>query len=103
MNDFDIRDASTSGSSAFLTETNSSLSRMTFARSSSNWISSISIPTGLSIISQAKDLPGIKYIRVGRKESYPVYEEGTEFKVGKGNVVREGKDAVIIASGIMVN
>ena len=56
-----------------------------------------------SFLSQAKDLPGIKYIRVGRKESYPVYEEGTEFKVGKGNVVREGKDAVIIASGIMVN
>ena len=42
-----------------------------------------------SFLSQAKDLPGIKYIRVGRKESYPVYEEGTEFKVGKGNVAEE--------------
>ena len=51
----------------------------------------------------AKDLPGVKYIRVGRKESYPVYPEGAALEIGKGNVLREGKDAVIVASGIMVH
>ena len=51
----------------------------------------------------AKDLPGVKYLRVGRKESYPVYAPGSELEIGKGNVLREGKDAVIIATGIMVH
>ncbi len=51
----------------------------------------------------AKDHPGVKFVRVGRKESYPVYAPGTELKFGKGNVLREGKDAVIIATGIMVH
>ena len=51
----------------------------------------------------SKDQPGIKYIRVGRKASYPVYEPGTKFTPGKGVVLREGSDAVIVASGIMVH
>lgn len=61
------------------------------------------VPMLENILWQAKDLPGVKYIRVPRKDSYQVYEEGTEFKVGKGNVLREGTDAVIVASGIMVH
>ena len=51
----------------------------------------------------AKDLPGVKYIRVPRKDSYQVYEDGTEFTPGKAAVLREGGDGVIIASGIMVH
>ena len=54
-------------------------------------------------LAMAKDLPGVKYLRVGRKTSYPVYPEDTEFQVGKGFVLREGSDAVIVASGIMVH
>lgn len=61
------------------------------------------VPMLVDVLKQAKDLPGVKYIRVPRKESYPVYAEGTHFTVGKANVVREGKDAVIIACGIMVH
>ena len=61
------------------------------------------VPMLENIMWQAKDLPGVKYIRVPRKDSYQVYEEGAEFTIGKGNVLREGKDAVIIASGIMVH
>lgn len=34
---------------------------------------------------------------------YPVYPGDYEFKPGKGAVLREGKDAVIVASGIMVH
>jgi len=61
------------------------------------------VPMLIDVLKQAKDLPGVKYIRVPRKESYPVYAEGTHFTVGKANVLREGKDAVIIACGIMVH
>lgn len=56
-----------------------------------------------SYLTMAKDLPGVKYLRVGRKTSYPVYPEGTRFEIGKGFVLREGTDAVIIACGIMVH
>ncbi len=52
---------------------------------------------------QAKDLPGIKYLRVGRKGSAKVYSEDSHFQIGKGIVLREGKDAAIIACGIMVH
>ena len=50
-----------------------------------------------------QEQPGVKYLRVGRKESYPVYPEDYSFEPGKGAVLREGKDAVIVASGIMVH
>ena len=32
-----------------------------------------------------------------------VYEDGSEFELGKGYVLREGKDVTLIASGIMVD
>lgn len=54
------------------------------------------------IIRQFKDMKGVKYMRVGRKASYKMYEPGTKFEIGKGNVLREGKDVTIIACGIMV-
>ena len=55
------------------------------------------------VLRQAKDLPGVKYIRVGRKTAAKVYETGSTFPIGKGIPLREGKDAVIFASGIMVH
>ena len=61
------------------------------------------VPMLQNILWQAKDLPGVKYIRVPRKESRQVYADGTEFTVGKGCVVKEGADAVIVACGIMVH
>lgn len=51
----------------------------------------------------AKDMPGVKYIRVPRKDSCPIYSADTKFEVGKGHVLREGTDAVVVASGIMVH
>lgn len=56
-----------------------------------------------SFLTMAKDLPGVKFLRVGRKVSYPTYPADTEFVVGKGFVLREGTDAVIVATGIMVH
>ena len=55
-----------------------------------------------NVLRQSVDLPGIKYIRVGRKDLPKVYEEGTAFEVGKALVVREGKDATVVAAGIML-
>ncbi len=56
-----------------------------------------------SVLMQAKDRPGVKYIRTSRKSTAKLYEEGSETPIGKGIVLREGKDAVIVASGIMVH
>lgn len=60
------------------------------------------VPMLRAFLKMAKDLPGVKYVRVPRKTSFQVYEDDSEFTVGKGNVVKEGSDAVVIASGIMV-
>ncbi len=46
---------------------------------------------------------GIKYIRTPRKGAVQVYEDGTSFEVGKGIVLRDGTDCVIVACGIMVH
>lgn len=61
------------------------------------------VPMLVDLLEQAMKLPGVKYFRVPRKQSYQVYDNGTQFTVGKGCVLREGEDALIIASGIMVH
>ena len=61
------------------------------------------VPMLVDALKSAKDMPGVKYIRVPRKDSYQVYEEGTKFRPGKAAVLREGGDGVIVASGIMVH
>ncbi len=45
---------------------------------------------------------GPAYIRLGRPEVETLYDDKYEFELGKASVLREGKDAAIIASGIMV-
>lgn len=48
------------------------------------------------------DVPGVKYVRLNRKSNDLVYESGSEFEIGKGVTLREGKDVTIIAAGFMV-
>ena len=45
---------------------------------------------------------GIKYLRVNRKANDLVYGEGSEFEIGKGVVLKDGKDITIIAAGYMI-
>ncbi len=45
---------------------------------------------------------GMQYMRLVRKQCMKIYEDGTEFEVGKAVTVREGKDVTIIASGFCV-
>ena len=46
---------------------------------------------------------GPTYIRLGRLGVPQVYKDDMEFKIGKGIVLREGKDVSIIAAGFMVH
>jgi transketolase len=54
------------------------------------------------LLTQLVKLKGVFYIRMARKNTAAVYEEGSTFKIGHGNLLREGRDVTIIASGIMV-
>lgn len=55
-----------------------------------------------SLIGQLVNLYGVYYVRMVRKEATAIYEEGSTFEIGKGNVLQDGSDLTIFASGIMV-
>ncbi len=46
---------------------------------------------------------GPVYIRMGRLDVPLLFAKDYRFEIGKANIVREGKDAAIIANGIMVS
>ena len=54
------------------------------------------------VITQLATLYGVYYIRMARKNVASIYAEGSTFEIGRGNVVHDGNDVTIIASGIMV-
>ena len=56
--------------------------------------------TGRAVMALA-DMQGPAYLRLARLPS-PVFEEKMPFTIGKANVLREGKDVVVFACGIMV-
>lgn len=55
------------------------------------------------LIKQAVAMKGPCYIRLGRAAVPIFYDDSERFAIGKGNVVRDGKDVTVIATGIMVN
>lgn len=55
-----------------------------------------------SVLPQCLDRPGVKYLRLGRKNAVKVYEAGSHLPVGKAVTLREGGDLTIAACGIMV-
>lgn len=55
------------------------------------------------MVKAAIDHNGPMYVRLSRDSTPVMYDENTKFEIGKGLVVREGKDATIIACGIMVS
>ena len=57
----------------------------------------------ISLLKQAVDRPGIKYLRVGRKSMARIYADGSELPIGKAPVLRDDTDVVIFAAGIMVH
>jgi transketolase len=42
------------------------------------------------------------YVRLGRPKTPLVYRDGCQFKIGKADILKDGHDATIIATGIMV-
>jgi len=54
------------------------------------------------ILTQLVELKGVYYMRMARKNVADIYKEGSTFEIGHGNLLKEGKDVTIIASGIMV-
>ena len=44
-------------------------------------------------------MEGVHYFRANRKDVRNVYEKGSVFEMGKGNIVREGSDVLIISAG----
>ena len=50
----------------------------------------------------AAEYYGPVYIRLGRAATPVIHDENYEFKIGKGEILREGKNVLIIATGIMV-
>ena len=55
------------------------------------------------IVRQFATMKGIHYFRANRKDVRNVYAEGSTFELGKGNVIRQGKDVLIITAGQIVS
>lgn len=54
------------------------------------------------LLEKVIEVEGPCYIRLGRDNEIPVYKKDEEFELNKAKIVREGKDAYIIACGTMV-
>lgn len=52
-----------------------------------------------SVMRQMKDTYGMFYMRLVRKSCVKVFEDGSEFEIGKAVTLREGTDVTIFASG----
>lgn len=56
-----------------------------------------------SIMRDTLEVKGVIYIRMPRKlKMAKVYGENSKFEIGKANLLREGTDVTLVASGIMV-
>jgi len=56
-----------------------------------------------NLLPQMAETEGMMYMRLVRKDVKKVYDEGSSFEIGKANVLKEGKDVAIIASGYCVS
>ena len=55
-----------------------------------------------AMVKAAYPMEGPCYMRFGRAATPVFHQEGYHFEIGKGEVLREGKDIAIIANGILV-
>jgi len=55
------------------------------------------------LLHELAGLRGIHYIRTTRKNIRPIYAPGSTFEIGKGNILAEGKDVLIIAMGELLS
>lgn len=55
------------------------------------------------LLNEVVDTDGPAYVRLGRSGVPVIYDVSSDIKIGKANVIREGSDVTIIATGIMVS
>ena len=56
-----------------------------------------------NIVRKVKDMYGVFYIRLLRKQPVQIFDDGSDFDIGKGIVLKDGTDVTLIASGILVS
>jgi len=56
-----------------------------------------------NILEQVATKDGFYWIRTIRKNASTIYEKGSTFEIGKGNLLKDGADITLIANGIMVS
>ncbi|MCA4822642.1 transketolase family protein [Serratia sp. JUb9] len=54
------------------------------------------------ILRQLMTQEGFYWVRTTRKQATRIYQDGAQFTIGKGNLLRDGEDITLIANGIMV-
>ncbi len=54
------------------------------------------------LLKQVVDMTGPAYVRLGRAAVPVFYDETAEIELGRANVLRQGRDVTVIATGIMV-
>ena len=54
------------------------------------------------MVKAAYEYVGPVYMRFGRAAVPVIHEEGFDFRIGKGEILRDGADVAIIANGLMV-
>lgn len=55
-----------------------------------------------ALTKRSAETDSLTYMRLIRRSFKTIYEDGSDFEIGKGVLLREGKDVTIIASGVMV-
>lgn len=55
-----------------------------------------------ALVPQVAETYGVFYLRMPRKTVFDIYEEGSEFTIGKAEIIREGTDVTLIAVGMEV-
>lgn len=55
------------------------------------------------LIQELEEKKGVHYIRANRKYVPDIYEKGSVFEIGKGNVIKSGEDILVISMGELLN
>lgn len=55
------------------------------------------------LVRELKDQKGVHYIRANRKSVRRIYETGSAFKIGKGNIIKKGEEILLISMGEMLS
>lgn len=56
-----------------------------------------------ALLKKVVDMDGPAYVRLGRSAVPVLYNEGHQFQLGKAEMLRDGSDVTVIATGIMVS